>query len=424
MILERLMLLRKDSMKKIIQMFILGCLVVLTSEAIACTTFIVSGKYTVDGKPILFKNRDTGEMNNALHLFVDGKYKYMGLVDANEKRWNKSVWGGYNEKGFAIINSAAYTNNVGDTTKLQGQDGVVMKKALMVCGSVEDFQFFLDTLSRPMGVNSNFGVIDAYGGAAYFETGNYKYVKVDVNDPVVAPRGIVVRTNHSMSGDLSVGFGYNRYDNAIRILNNAWVENKLSAEYLLQAVPRSLYHPRTKTDLTIDIPAKKDVADFRFFIDYIPRVSTASSFMIVGAKDEEHVKNTMMWTILGFPLTSVAIPAWLSSEELPKIAELDMEEYRAPMCSTALEFKAECFPITIDKGTNYINLSSVINQEGTGYWQLLQPIENVIFDKAGELVMNLDEQFDKKDIVEFNTWVDTYLEASYKEQFGSDLLGE
>lgn len=411
-------------MKKLILFTFLGLFLLLGSNTIACTTFIVSGKYTVDGKPILFKNRDTGEMNNALHLFTDGKYKYMGLVDANEKRWEKSVWGGYNEKGFAIINSAAYTNNVGDTTKFSGQDGVVMKKALMVCASVEEFQHFLDTLSRPMGVNSNFGVIDAYGGAAYFETGNYKYVKVDVNDPVVAPRGIVVRANHSMSGDLSVGFGYNRYDNALRILNNAWVENKLSASYLLQAVPRSLYHPRTKTDLTVNIPEKKEVADFRFFIDYIPRVSTASSFMIVGAKDEEHVDNTMMWTILGFPLTSVAIPAWLSSEELPKTAELDMEVYRAPMCNTALDFKAECFPITIDKGTNYINLSPVLNEEGTGYWQLLKPIEDVIFDKTGELMSKLDEKYSKKEIVEFNAWVDSYLDASYKEQFGVDLLSE
>ncbi len=413
-----------NRMKKLIQLSILGLFLILGSSAIACTSFIVSGKYTVDGKPILFKNRDTGTMDNALHLFTDGKYKYMGLVDAKEERWNKSVWGGYNEKGFAIINTAAYTNNVGDTTKLKGQDGVVMKKALMVCASVEEFQHFLDTLSRPMGVNSNYGVIDAYGGAAYFETGNYKYIKVDVNDPVVAPRGIVVRTNHSMSGDLSVGFGYNRYDNAIRILNNAWVENKLSAEYLLQAIPRSLYHPRTKTDLTVNIPAKKDVADFRFFIDYIPRVSTASSFMFVGAKDEEHVDNMMMWTILGFPLTSVAIPAWLSSDELPKTAELNMDDYRAPVCNAALDFKAECFPITIDKGTNYINLSPVLNEEGTGYWQLLKPIEDVIFDKAGELISKLDEKYSKKEIIEFNAWVDSYLDASYKAQFDVDLLSE
>lgn len=411
-------------MKKNIQLTVLVLLLVIGKQTFACTTFIISGKYTVDGKPILFKNRDTKEMNNAVHLFQDGKYKYMGVVNANEESWNHSVWGGYNEKGFAIINSAAYTNNIGDTVKIKDQDGVVMKKALMNCASVEDFQNLLDTLSRPMGVNSNFGVIDAYGGAAYFETGNYTYVKVDVNDPVVAPRGIVVRTNHSMSGDLNAGYGYNRYDNAICLLNEAWMENKLSAQYLLQAVPRSLYHPRTKTDLTADIPAKKEPADFRFFIDYIPRVSTASSFMIVGAQDEDHVENTMMWTILGFPLTSVAIPAWLSAGELPKTVELNMKEYRAPMCNVALELKAECFPITIDKGTNYINLSAVINKEGTGYWQILKPMENVVFEKAGELMANLDNKYAKKEITKFNAWLDHFLNDAFKEQIGVELLSE
>lgn len=411
-------------MKKLIQLIILSLLVFGAQQAIACTTFIVSGKYTVDGNPILFKNRDTKEMNNALQLFDDGKYKYMGLVNATQKSWNKAVWGGYNEKGFAIINSAAYTNNVGDTTKFRGQDGIVMKKALMVCASVDDFQHFLDTLSKPMGVNSNFGVIDAQGGAAYFETGNYKYVKVDANDPVVAPRGILVRTNHSMSGDLSVGFGYNRYDNAIRLLNEAWLENKLSARYLLQAVPRSLYHPRTHTDLTKNIPTKKEVADFRFFIDYIPRVSTASSFMIVGTKDAQQVDQTMMWTILGFPLTSVAVPAWLAADSLPETVALNPDDYHAPLCDMALNFKAECFPITIDKGTNYINLSPVINREGTGYWQVLQPIENVIFDKAAELTASPNGKKAKQDIRRFYAWLDAFLDDAYEKQFGVDLLRE
>lgn len=40
-----------------------------------------------------------------------------------------------------------------------------MRKALRVCKTVQDFEHFLDTLPRPMRVEANFGVIDAYGGA-------------------------------------------------------------------------------------------------------------------------------------------------------------------------------------------------------------------------------------------------------------------
>jgi len=408
-------------MKNSIQILALVVLLIIGKQALACTTFLISGKYTSDGKPLLFKNRDTQEMNNALVLFDDGKYKYMGLVDGRERKWNRSVWGGYNEKGFAIINSAAYNNNIGDTTKFNGQDGVVMKKALMYCASIEDFQNFLDTLPKPMGVNSNFGVIDAYGGAAYFETGNYKYVKVDANDPEVAPHGILVRTNHSMSGDLEQGFGFNRYENASRLLEMAWEEKDLSPEHLLQSIPRSLYHPRTKTDLMVNIPEKKEVEDFRFFIDYIPRVSTSSTFMIVGAKDEAHVEDAMMWTILGFPLVSVAVPAWLSSGVLPDVLAMQ-KDYTAPLCNMALKFKDECFPIKIDKGTNYINLSPVLNREGTGYMQKLSPIENEIFDKANGLIVKMDKKYSGGDILKYYTWLDDFLDKSYKEQFGVDLL--
>ncbi len=410
-------------MKNLISIVFTSFFLILTGHAISCTTFIISGKYTADGKPLLFKNRDTKEMSNALVLFEDGKYKYMGLVNGTEEKWDKAVWGGYNEKGFAIINSAAYNNNIGDTAKVSGRDGLVMKKALMVCASLEDFENFLDTLPKPMGVNSNFGAIDAYGGAAYYETGNFKYVKMDANDPGVAPRGIIVRTNHSMSSDLKEGFGYNRFDNATRLLYEAWEAGKLTPQHLLKTIPRSLYHPRTKTDLTINIPREKNKVEYKFFIDYIPRASTSSSFMIVGAKDAGHVNEAMMWTILGFPLVSVAVPAWLSYGGLPRAVAMKSGDYTAPICTAALKFKDECFPIKIDKGNNYINLSAVLNMEGTGYWQMLAPVEQKIFDKANLLGSKAgDEKNHKKAIHKFYAWLDDYLEKSYKEKFNVGLF--
>ncbi len=410
-------------MKNIVILFVLGLFLIFSDSANACTSFVISGKYTADGKSMLFKNRDTGEMNNALVMFNDGKYKYMGVVNATEKAWNKAVWGGYNETGFAIINTAAYNNNVGDTTKVKGHDGWLMKQALMVCSSLEDFETFLDTLTKPMGVNSNFGVIDANGGAAYYETGNYKYVKCDANDPALAPRGILVRTNHSMSGDLSEGLGYNRFNNASMLLEQAWEEKNLTPQHLLKVIPRSLYHPRTKTDLSKNIPENRNTTDFRFFIDYIPRYQTSSTFMIVSAKDAEHVDETMMWTILGFPLASVAIPAWISAGELPKAVKMN-DEYKAPFCNAALKLKEDCFPITMDKGFNYINLSAVINKEGTGYYQMLQPVENEIFTKADKLMASLGESKKKSTeaIQEFYAWLDNYLETTYEELFHFDLF--
>ena len=155
-------------------------------RSIACTTFIISGKYTPDGRPILYKHRDTGTLDNALVFFTDGKYPYIGLVDATSEG-RSTVWGGYNSAGFAIMNSAAYNNNIGDTAKLVDREGIVMKLALQQCATLADFEKMLTELPKPLGVDANFGVIDASGGAAYYETGQQGFIKIDANDPPSLP---------------------------------------------------------------------------------------------------------------------------------------------------------------------------------------------------------------------------------------------
>jgi hypothetical protein len=131
----------------------------------------------------------------------------------------------------------------------------------------------------------------------------------------------------------------------------------------------------------------------------------------------------MMWTILGFPLTSVAIPVWISAgEKLPAAVTMDAE-FRSPICKAALKFKEECFPITYDRGYNYINLSAVINRENTGYIQLLQPVESTIFERAAILSGEISEgRKTPKDITVFYAWIDQYLAEKYKELFNYDLF--
>ncbi|MCX6237681.1 MAG: carcinine hydrolase/isopenicillin-N N-acyltransferase family protein [Bacteroidia bacterium] len=409
-------------MGKIAILCILNLILIITNQAFACTLFLISGKNTADGKPILFKNRDADQMQNALAFFNDGKYKYIGLVNGTVN-WSKEVWGGYNETGFAIINSAAYNNNVGDTTRLKDQEGVIMKLALQTCQTLADFENLIKTIPKPMGSDANFGVIDAFGGAAFYETGNFRFKKFDANDPTITKNGILVRTNHSMSADLTKGYGFNRYNTANNALNKAYGEKKIVPQFLFNLLSRNLYHSLTKTDLSADLPKQRNTPEFKFFIDYIPRESTASAVMMVGAKDQKHVKDAMMWTILGFPLTSVAIPAWISAgNQLPKAVTMDTS-FKSPICSVALKFKAECFPITYDRGTNYINLSAVINQQKTGYMQLLQPIEKEIFERANLLIAELERgKKTEADIQSFYAWIDQYLSKSYSKQFKIDLF--
>jgi len=116
----------------------------LTLNSFACTTAVVSGKYTKDGRPLLWKHRDTWSVHNQIVQFDDGKYKYIGLVNSQDSL-GKSVWIGYNSTGFAIMNSASYNLN-NDTIKQSGREGEIMKKALQTCATVDDFEKLLKKL--------------------------------------------------------------------------------------------------------------------------------------------------------------------------------------------------------------------------------------------------------------------------------------
>ena len=97
-------------------------------------------------------------------------------------------------------------------------------KALSVCRTVADFENLLNTLPRPMGVEANFGVIDAFGGAAYYEVNNHSWVKFDVNDPQVAPLGYLVVTNFTQIGRPEDRKGVDRYEKGYEIM--ATLEDK------------------------------------------------------------------------------------------------------------------------------------------------------------------------------------------------------
>ncbi len=409
-------------MKTMYYQLITFCMLIFAGPVYPCTTFLIAGKYTSDGKPILFKNRDTETMQNSLVIFSDGKYKYLGLVDGNDE-WEKMVWGGFNETGFAIINSAAYNNNIGDTAQFMDQEGVVMKLALQTCKTLADFESLLNSLPRPMGLDANFGVIDAFGGAAFYETGNYDFTKYDANDPDIAPAGMLIRTNHSLRADPEEGFGYCRFNTATAALEDLLTAKSLKPADLFGATSRNLFHSLTKTDLRDNVPLKRDLPEFRFFIDYIPRESTSSAILIIGVKDQSNAKDIMAYTILGFPLTSVAIPAWITGNLYLPEAVAMRSDLTSPICTAALALKDKCFPVKHDRGWNYINLSVVINKENNGYLQLLAPVETQILNETADLITQLElGKKNERDILLLYNRIDNLLEKKYKELFDITLF--
>jgi len=345
----------------------------------ACTSIIISGKATPDGRPIMWKNRDTDSYQNAIKYFDDGKYKSIGLIDADDPA-GQAVWIGYNSAGFSIMNTASYNLIMKDTIDLKDQEGKLMREALKQCATVDDFGMFLKNHSKPLGVEANFGVIDANGGAAYFEVSNFSFIKLDVNDPALAPMGYMIHTNFSFTGDPNSGSGHIRYKTAEDLFYQAAQQNNLTVRFILQDVSRSLWHSLTKTDLKKLATENPSEQRFVNFTDFIPRYFTSSAVAIQGVKPGENVDFTTMWTILGFPLTSVVTPLWLCmGENQPSVVLLNKNGV-APICDNAIKLKQQLFPINRAYGENYLNINALYNASNTGIMQKLKPLDDMIFD--------------------------------------------
>jgi hypothetical protein len=96
---------------------------------LASTTAIISGKFTPDGRPLLWKNRDTGDLDNKLMYFTDGKFDYISLVNDKDTT-GKKEWTGMNTVGFAIMNSASYNLNTKENADSAVNEWKVMRQAL------------------------------------------------------------------------------------------------------------------------------------------------------------------------------------------------------------------------------------------------------------------------------------------------------
>jgi hypothetical protein len=121
-----------------------------------------------------------------------------------------------------------------------------------------------------------------------------------------------------------------------------------------------------------------------------------------------------MWTVLGYPFTTVAVPVWIKGgENLPEMMMAE-KSGNAPLCEMALELKKQCYPIERGSGYKYLNISAIINKENSGILQKIEPVEQNIFEetenKLSDWRINL---LNKDQIQEYYKWLNTYVMNEY-----------
>ena len=303
----------------------------------ACTSAIISAKASADGRPFIWKHRDTGtEQNFIERVQTPGNLTFIALFNGGDKELSEA-WLGMNEAGFMIMNTASY-NLAPDTAKVKDREGVVMRRALEVCRTVEDFRNLLDTFPKPMGVQANFGVLDRNGDGGYFETDDFSYVPFMLSDSVP----YIVRTNFSVSGNDTDGYGYIRYENACHLLG----EMPFKPEMLTEGLSRSFYHSRLDRDMSAP-QAGRWVIDQ----DFIPRYSSTASIVMVNGLGQNEDE---MFVNLGYPPVGELFK--VTFENIPEDVRPVDKGYTAPANNRALALKRKVFPVRRGSGKHYIDM--------------------------------------------------------------------
>lgn len=336
-------------------------LLLQTAYLLACTSIIVAGKATSDGRPVMFKNRDTDCLDNRVERYQGKRFAFIGLVNAPKQ--TGEVWTGVNEAGFAIMNTASYNiknDNVPD--KKMDKEGVLMFEALGECATVEDFRKFLENHKKPLCVEANFGVVDAQGGASYFEVNNQQWWEYDVN---LEPAGYRVVTNFSFAGRREDYQGEERYKTATSIMNDYVCghnigEYELGHTFLMNCFSRSYRHAVLGTPDNY-CPASGIAVDQ----DFIPRRITSAAITVEGVRPGEDPQKTVMWTSLGYPATSPAIPLLVGkSDILPDYVKRFDKGGHSRISDYSNDIKyGYVFPDKTSNGKRYVHLDVI--QKGT-----------------------------------------------------------
>ncbi len=376
--------------------FLAGIITCPTAEA--CTSAIISGRATRSGRPLLWKHRDTGstEWNHIEHL-KGKRFAYTGLVNSDDKI-RKEVWAGANERGFAIMNTASYNMKPDSLKYLPEREGEIMKQALGECANVAEFEDFIKKMTQPRALETNFGVIDAEGNAAYFEVWDYGYTKYDVNDSIQAPNGYIIRSNYSFSGVQDKGKGYIRYQNAEYLMHRAYATGELSAEWIFSSVSRSFFNAMLGENLLNGDAATKT---WGIDQDYIPRYSSSASVVIEGVAAGESADATTIYSILGYPPCGYAVASWVKAKENIAGVIAGQEDGRSAANRLAVTLKRNIFPITRGNGKSYMRMDLIARSIAA-----LRPYEQKFIRAAATTRDRIAKEGFKKEFVnEYNQLV-------------------
>lgn len=196
--------------------------------------------------------------------------------------------------------------------------------------------------------------------------------KFDANED---PRGYVIRTNFSYTGEENEGLGYVRHTCASTLFA-PFEAGSLSLVDLGSRLSRSMYHGLLDVDYRAlaengHLPSKSGYIDSD---DLITRYGTSSMILVEGVARGEDASLTTTWVQIGNPYLSPLVPLW-TWQDIPAEMAMPMEGSDKTMAQLAMDLKKQLYPLPTIEKTRYLYMPLIYKEDGQGLAQKLEVLE-------------------------------------------------
>ncbi len=266
----------------------------------ACSSVIVTGNASKDGRAILMKNRDWPYDRKNSPIYVPATASTFAFIGVNTNTM------GINEKGLAVMNT--YLPALAGTDPIEG-NLILNQKILERYESVIDVARDLNNSRSSIGpvyrsssgdVATCIGIVDRFGVGAFFEVSNTKaYVQYVVD-------GYDTRANHPRIFPPYASGPIGRDQYLLDALDDVYEKNGyVSWEHVMQNVSRYVHH--------------KELGSRAFSIDgEACNPNTVATMVAVSGDSRYDGKLNCMWTACGpNPIVGVFVPTMVCAESTP-----------------------------------------------------------------------------------------------------------
>lgn len=226
---------------------------------------------------------------------------------------------------------------------------------------------------------------------------------------------------------MNEGAGYVRYQHAEQTLFNATVSKTITPRWIFDNLSRSFENPLMGIDLKSGGFNRPETNGWFVEQDFIARRSSSCATVVHGVKDGENPLHTTMWTVIGYPPVTPAIPVWVkgSDKQLPRLlSETSNGVKRSPLCDGASQLRNKIYSYNRGKGTEtYFNWELLFNKQNNGFMQLNSLIEDELFSQTEVEIESIrsNEEPDSKAISRIYDKCDSLITEKYLSLFNIAL---